>query len=386
MGRNSIKGKMKISIITETFPPEVNGVAMTLNRLSEGLVARGHKVQIIRPRQNKEDQPVAVNGRHEITVRGLPIPGYDGLHFGLPCPLKFRHFWKKERPDIVHVATEGPLGWNAVQIARKLKIPLVSSFHTNFHSYGSHYGYGRFMKSILRWLRYVHNKASLTFVPAQDVLNDLRKEQFRDLRILSRGVDTKLFSPQRRSAELRKSWGVKQDQPVALFVGRVAEEKNIPLTIKAYERMRSLNSKLKLVIVGDGPARKELEEKHPEIIFAGMRLGEDLATHYASADLFLFASTTETFGNVITEAMASGLVALTFNYAAAQKYIQNGVNGIAVPYNDTVAYEVAATQLIKHPENWKGIRNAARESTLGISWDKVIDGYLNDLDSVLKQK
>ncbi|MBN2068898.1 MAG: glycosyltransferase family 1 protein [Opitutales bacterium] len=375
---------MKICIITETFPPEVNGVAMTLSRLADGLTSRGHKVQIIRPRQHRKDQTVAVNGRLEVPVRGLPMPGYDGLHFGLPCPIRLRQLWKRDRPDLVHVATEGPLGWNAVEVARRLKLPVVSSYHTNFHSYGKHYGYGKLMQTALKWLRYVHNKTRATFVPSDDVLKMLNEAKFQNLKILGRGVDTQLFSPERRNKALRAQWGVDEETPVALFVGRLANEKNLPLTIEAYERMKVIQPKLKLVLVGDGPVRKELEARHPEIIFAGMRRGEDLAEHYASADLFLFASETETFGNVVTEAMASGLAVLTYNYAAALKYIHNGENGLAVPYKDSNAYLRQAELLITDTALQKRLKEASRASTLDISWEKVTDTYVDDLTALLQ--
>lgn len=376
---------MKICLVTETYPPEVNGVAMTLHRLVGGLVDLGHTLDVVRPRQGKADAPATGERLSEWLAPGGPLPGYDGLHFGLPAKRRLVRRWRAARPDVVHVATEGPLGWSAVRAARKLGIPVVSSFHTNFHSYGKHYGYGMFIRVALGWLRYVHNLTRRTFVPSHDLLKTLQDDGFRNLRILGRGVDTQLYDPARRSDALRAEWGAGQDTPVAIYVGRIAGEKNIPLTIEAFLAMRALRPEMRLVLVGDGPERKRLQAEHPEFHFAGVRRGEDLATHYASGDVFLFASITETFGNVVTEAMASGLAVLAYDYAAPQRYIENGRNGVIVPFDKNPAFIQAAQDLARDPASWAELREAARSTALGISWDAVIRGYAAELESVLSE-
>lgn len=377
---------MKIALVTETYPPEVNGVAMTLHRLATGLVKLGHTLQVARPRQGKTDAPQNSEGYHELLVPGLPLPGYEGLHFGLPAKSRLKRSWQAARPDVVHIATEGPLGWSALRAARSLQLPLVSSFHTNFHAYGKHYGYGWMQSVALGWLRYVHNRTLATFAPSQDLIELLQKERFRNVKLLSRGVDTELFSPARRSQTLRESWGAREDTPVALYVGRLAGEKNINLTVQAYTAMKATLPDLRLVMVGDGPERKRLQKNYPEAHFAGLRRGEDLATHYASGDVFLFASVTETFGNVITEAMASGLCVLCYNYAAGQRFIENGKNGMVADYDKTDAYLAAADTLAKAHWEWPAMRQAARETAARISWEAVIRQYTQDLEAVLERR
>ncbi len=376
---------MRISLVTETYPPEVNGVAMTLQRLVGGLVGLGHEMEVVRPRQGRADVAAAEERMVEWLARGGPLPGYDGLHFGLPSRSALVRRWRKARPDVVHVATEGPLGWSAVRAARALGIPVVSSFHTNFHSYGRHYGYGMFIRVALGWLRHVHNLTRRTFVPSRDLLSTLEGDGFRNLRILGRGVDTRLFDPARRSEELRRSWGAGPNTPVAIYVGRLAGEKNIPLTIQAFLSMREIVPELQLVLVGDGPERKNLEREHPEFHFAGLRRGEDLAAHYASGDVFIFASITETFGNVVTEAMASGLAVLAYDYAAPQQYIRHEVNGIKAPFDDSPAFVEAARKLARDRASWPRLRQAARETTLSVSWDAVVRGYVEELETVLAE-
>lgn len=378
---------MKIALVTETYPPEVNGVAMTLERLARGIMERGHEMEVVRPRQSRADRPKSASGYTEKLCTGVPLPGYDGLHFGISIPGMLATHWRRARPDLIHVATEGPLGWDAIRASKTLGIPVVSSYHTNFHSYGSHYGFGTLVRTALAWLRHIHNATLLTFAPSEDVVATLTEERFRNVKLLGRGVDTRLYTPSKRSDSLRQSWGAEPETPVAIYVGRIAGEKNIPLAIEAVEAMRKILPDLKFVLVGDGPERKKLEAEHPEFIFAGLRRGEELAAHYASADVFLFASTTETFGNVVTEAMASGLPVLAYNYAAPARYIRDKVNGSSVtPVGDRNAFIKEAEQFAKDNARWREMGKAARIAMLPVSWDAVIESYLADVEGVLARQ
>lgn len=367
---------MKYTLVTETFPPEINGVARTLQRTVVGIAERGHEVQVVRPKQSREDKPKQTPYT-ELLVRGCPIPRYPGLKFGLPLCCKLRQQWEVDRPDRVHVATEGPLGVSAILTAKKLGIPTYSSFHTNFHTYGRHYGYGFLIGGVYAYLRWVHNMTLGTFAPSEDVCEELRSAGFSFVHKWARGVDTQIFTPEKRSEALRASWGAQGDDPVVVYVGRIAGEKNIPLLIRAFLKMREREPRLKLVLVGDGPERARLAREHPEFIFAGARVGDELASYYASGDLFLFGSVTETFGNVVTEAMASRLLVLAYDYAAPQKHIRNGENGLTVPFNNEDAFLEAALGLLDRRHEWDAMRNAARETAMGLSWDTIIDGYLN---------
>ena len=375
---------MRIALVTETFPPEVNGVAMTLKRLVDGLVARGHHVQVVRPRQRKGDDTTPPGQLQHVTVPGVPIPKYNDLKMGLPCKGRLVKLWRGARPDAVHIATEGPLGAAALWAARKLDIPTGTSFHTNFHSYGKHYGYHFATGLLMKWFRYLHNGARYTMVPSLDVQEALTADGFTNVVILSRGVDGELFSPARRSDELRRTWGAGPEDIVVAYVGRVAAEKNIPVAVRAYEAMHAAAPSSKLVIVGDGPYRAKLEKEHPEYIYAGMRKGEDLAAHYASADVFVFASTTETFGNVVTEAMASGLCVLTYDYAAGRQHIESGVNGVTAPFDDADAFTAAAAALMRDPDQIKAMGAAARITAEGMTWSAIIDQFERTLAAIAK--
>jgi glycosyltransferase involved in cell wall biosynthesis len=192
---------------------------------------------------------------------------------------------------------------------------------------------------------------------------------------LKRGVDSSLFTPGRRSAELRNEWGVSDQNPVLLYVGRVAAEKNLGLAIEAYRAMRRTSGGLKFVIVGDGPLRQRLQEEHRDVIFAGMQADERLATYYASADVFLFPSETETFGNVTLEAMASGLVVVAYDYACAKLHITHGKTGILVRLGDSRGFVDAARTLLSEPRRIERIGGQAREHVLELSWPRVVERF-----------
>jgi len=374
---------MKLCIVTETYPPEVNGVAMTLHRISGELRKQGHSVTIVRPRQSSEAQNA--HYADEAIVPGLPLPGYDGLRFGLPCRRKLRKLWANETPDIIYAATEGPLGQSSIKAAADLGIPIVSGFHTNFHEYMKHYKLPILEKMVRGFLRKTHNKTRRTFAPSQDVIQRLEAMGIEGTRLLGRGVDTALFNPAKRDAALRQRWGVEDEGIVALFVSRLAAEKNIPLSAKAFEQIKQRHPGAACVFVGDGPERAKLEKAHPDYIFAGMQKGEDLARHYASADCFVFPSITETFGNVVTEAMASGLVTLAYDYAAPGRYIEDGVNGFLAPFDDSPAFLQAVDRALEHKANWPAIRAAARAIAEGLGWAGIVKQFAEDLEEARRE-
>lgn len=370
---------MNIALVTETFPPEVNGVAMTLSRLVAGMRARGHAVEVVRPRQKAELADGVDAGTLDYVVPGVPIPFYSALRMGLPVTGALKKRWRARRPDVVHVATEGPLGLAALRAAHLCKLPVTSSFHTNFHQYGGHYGLTLGRDLALRYLRWFHNRTRVTMVPASDLKAQLAADGFERLAVLARGVDAKLFSPTKRSEALRASWGAGPDDPVAIYVGRVAAEKNLSLAVEAFLELKRREPRARFVVVGDGPERAALAQAHPEFHYAGMRRGEELAAHYASADVFLFASVTETFGNVVTEAMASGLVVLAYDYAATREHVRDGVNGFSARFGEREAFLRGADALLARRAGWPEIRAAARATAEGITWAAIFDVFEREL-------
>lgn len=357
---------MNIDIVTDTFSPDVNGVAMTLGRLSEGLKARGHRVHVI--------HTGLTAGPGETCSAAVALPGYKEVRVGLPEPFKLRARWLKRRPDAIYVATESPLGKSALKAANALRIPVATGFHTNFHQYMEQYRMGGLRPVALAYLKNFHQRADCTLTPSPEVVDRLSADGFQNLHLLGRGVDTVLYTPEKRCEALRADWGARPGTPVAMIVGRVAAEKNFELAITAFQRIRQAVPDVSCVVVGDGPLREKLGLKYQWLHFAGVRLGEDLAKYYASADVLVFPSETETFGNVLLEGMASGLATVSYDYAAASLHVRTGENGLKSAKGDAEGFIKMAVEAVAlrphHP-----MRVAARATAEGLGWGAVVSEF-----------
>lgn len=375
---------MRIAFVTETYPPEINGVSLTVARMVEGLHRRNHDVQLVRPRQAAHDAAEQGDRFHEVLLKGLPIPRYPSLRMGVPSKRTLVRLWTLQRPDVVHIATEGPLGWSALQAAQQLKLPVCSDFRTNFHTYSQLYGIGWLHKPIMAYLRKFHNRTLCTMVPTDALRRELEASGFRRLAVVTRGVDSQQFSPARRSAALRASWGAGESTLVVTCVGRLAREKNLDVLLEAFEAIRRTSPEARLVLVGAGPLQEELRARVPDAVFAGQRRGYDLAAHYASADLFLFPSMSETFGNVTTEALASGLPVVAFDHAAAAQLIADGVDGARVPFGDTRAFVQAAIALAGDGPRRERYGRAARARALELDWESIVQRFESVLATAIR--
>lgn len=363
---------LHITLITETFAPEINGVANTLGRLCDGLRSRGHRVELVRPRQSG-DTGLAADDL--MLCRGWPIPGYPGLQWGQSSMHKLLRRWQRQRPDVLYIATEGPLGLSALRAARRLGIAVVSGFHTNFAQYTRQYGMGFMNRLLTHYLRWFHNRSKVTLVPSVSQKIALERRGFERIELLSRGVDSALFHPSKCSQALRESWGLRTSDIAVLHVGRLAPEKNLGVLKSSFEALCSKypQRQLKLIIVGDGPQRSALQQQLPEAIFCGAQRGETLAEHYASGDVFLFPSLTETFGNVVLEALASGLGVVAYDEAAAGQHIRHGHNGALAMPGDEAAFIDAACWLLEDSETLRRVRLNARQHASRQGWGAIID-------------
>jgi glycosyltransferase involved in cell wall biosynthesis len=366
---------MRIAMVTETYPPEVNGVARTIGLMAEGLQRRGHSIQLVRPRQNGHDHAIDTPGFAEVLRPGIPIPRYTQLKMGMPSGRALGRAWRDERPDIVHIATEGPLGWSALAAARKLGIPVATDFHTNFHAYSGHYGAAWLARPVAAYLRSFHNRAECTMVPTREMAEDLAAMRFERLRVVGRGVNPAVFMPEKRSRELRAKWGANDDTLVALCVSRFAPEKNFPLVIEAYEAMRRIRADAKLVLVGDGPLVQKLKDQNVGYVIAGRKVNGELSAHYASGDVFLFPSMTETFGNVTLEAMASGLGVVAYDYAAAREVIRHEQSGLLAPFGDARAFVAQAERMAREPQLARELGLAARKVAGQVTWERIVADF-----------
>ncbi len=371
---------MRIAYITETYPPELNGVALTAARTVRHLRERGHAVDLIRPRQPDDAGPAAAD---EWLSAGCPIPLYPELRFGLATPGALRRRFAQHGPDLVHLATPGPLAWAALGAARTLGIPASSDFRTNFHQYSGYYHLGAFGSLILQVLRRFHNLTAKTFVPTHTVEHELAVAGFHNLAVVGRGVDTERFRPERRSAALRAAWGAVEGAPVLISVGRVAAEKNIGLALSAFEALRRRQPDARMVVVGDGPLRRRLEAAHPAVRFIGVQRGDALAACYASADIFVFPSLSETFGNVTLEALASGLPVVAYDTAAAAEHVAHGASGLLVSPGDERGFEATVTALAMQPQRLPAMREQAVEAARKIGWGDVLARFERQLQDTI---
>ncbi|MGD2132730.1 MAG: glycosyltransferase family 1 protein [Maricaulaceae bacterium] len=275
---------MRIMLVTDAWEPQVNGVVRTLSRVVAECREMGHEVEVIAPSDG---------------FRTLPLPTYPEIQLAVGARKEVERRFRAFEPEAIHIATEGTLGWTARAICKKWKLPFTTSYHTRFPEYV----HARFpiipLKAGYQFMRMFHNAGGRLMVATPTMRDDLAGRGFQNITPWARGVDTELFHPSRRGQN--DAGGVYGDipRPIFLNVGRVAVEKNI----SAFLDLDLPGSK---VIVGDGPQRAELEKKHPEAHFLGPKFDEDLAAHFADADVFVFPSMTDTFGLVILEAMAAG--------------------------------------------------------------------------------
>lgn len=311
---------MRIALFTETFLPNVNGVANTLCRLLDYLQAHGHEAILFAP----QGAPESYAGAEVVPLGGMPFPLYPEVNF-TPPQFGITERLRQFRPDLLHLVSPVVFGVVGPTVARSLRLPILSSYHTDLAAYSHHYGLAFIKNALMSYLRWIHNRTRITLCPSRATLNDLRRQGFRRLKVWGRGVDTTRFHPSYRNESWRESIGVKPDENLLLYVGRLGREKRVDMLA---ESLRGLKQ-VRMVIVGDGPARADLEQRMRglPVHFTGYLKGEDLSTAYASSDVFVFPSDTETFGQVVQEAMASGLPVVGARSGGTLDLVQEGVTG-----------------------------------------------------------
>ena len=313
---------MRITIVTETYFPQVNGVSRTLGELVRHLTDRGDTVQLIHP-----DYGEAIEGSgHAHAVRSIVLPFYKELFLPLPPFGGVRRAIDAFRPDLIHIATEATLGLSALRYALKRRLNVVSSFHTNFDQYSRHYRVGWARGTIERYLRWFHNRTRETYVPSRATIAQLERSGFERLVLWQRGVDATMFRPDRPARhEIRRALGWSPEDTVIGYVSRIAPEKNVDYLADALAIVAARRPDVRMLMVGDGPSRAALERRlGASARFVGYKTGEDVADHYAAADIFAFSSLTETFGNVVLEAKASGLPVVALRAGGVGETVRHG--------------------------------------------------------------
>lgn len=323
---------LRLALVTETFPPEVNGVARTLGRWADAFAARGHHVRVLHPRRPAEPPS-------PLLVHGVALPFYPQVRVGVAGPARLTARLRSPMPDLVHIATEGPLGLAALLAAGRLGLPVASSFHTNFDHYAAHYGLPGVGWLAMAYLRWFHNRTLVTLVPSQATRARLLADGVHRVEIWSRGVEADVFHPRHRDDALRQQLGLGADGVLLLYVGRLAPEKNLHALLQAFARLRAARREpTVLALVGSGPlADAAARAQQPGVILAGEQHGSALSRWYASGDLFAFPSLSETFGNVMLEAQASGLPVVGYDCQGVNERVTPEADGLLVPMGGDLA-------------------------------------------------
>jgi glycosyltransferase involved in cell wall biosynthesis len=362
---------LRVTLVSETYMPQINGVSRTLERLVDHCVQRGDLVQLMVPRY--EEAKADREGIVRRSWRGWRLPFYREVILPLVTPRRLRREIAGFSPDLVHIATEGPLGVAALRACRQLGLPVVSSYHTNFPQYLASYRLGWLEPIAWRYLGWFHNATSMTLCPTPTIRDVLCEHGFERVEIWSRGVDTRLFDAARRSIAVRRELGIGENEVVAVYAGRLAAEKNLQLLMDAWHE-RPAEGPDRLLLVGDGPLRGQLEARSADgVIFAGYRRGEDLARCYAAGDFFVFPSVTDTFGNVMLEAMASGLPVVGFDVAGPRDIVRHGETGWIVRDQTVGALSRAMVHLATMTQQRQHMGREARSFAETQSWHQILE-------------
>ncbi len=374
--------ELRVAIFTGNYNHIRDGVSLTLNRLVKFLEDQHIPVLVFGP--SIKNPPMEHCGELVVTP-SIPmlVPGRSEYRIATSFPKWAQKRLEEFKPTLLHIATPDGLGTGALKWGQKNNIPVVSSYHTHFLSYAKYYAF--FLMPILNWakrrMKIFYRQVEQVYVPTQSMIEELEREGVvADMRIWARGIDLERFNPSKRDMEWRRSVGFKDDEIVVSFVSRLVWEKELGTYIKAVKNLKKINSKVRALVVGDGPAQAEAERALPEAHFTGFAKGEDLSRAYASSDIFLFPSHTETFGNVTLEAMASGLPCLVADAIGSKSLVQNGVNGYWAAKEDIADFTAKLNLIVEDEEKRLEMGKKSREFALEYKWDvinkELLENYL----------
>lgn len=350
---------MRIALITDTYAPQVNGVTTVVRRIGQTVRDAGHAAAVVAPRY--PGQSVTDDGTNELRVRSLPFPPYPSIRLSMPVHGGVARLLDGFTPDLIHVATEGPLGVVGRRYALRHGLPLVTSFHTDFPKYARHYGTPWLEPLVWRWLQRFHRPARLIHTPGEAVWTELRRRGLERAVIWGRGVDIDHFRPYRRDIGWRRWLAGGDETVVVLHVGRLAPEKNLDVLVEAWARAHAvLGQRATFVIAGEGPSTRSVISRLRFVRQMGFLDREALARLYASADLCVLPSSTETCGLVALEAMASGLPVIAADAGGLRESVRTNVNGLLVPPHDAQGFRDAIVDLALDPARRRTLARAAR--------------------------
>ena len=375
---------MKIAIFTDTYTPEINGVAKTLAKYTEYLKENEIDFRVFAPKSTSDAH--AYNNR-VFSFMSLPFILYPECRIALPHFKDIKDELTNFNPDIIHIATPFNMGLCGLHYAKKFNIPVVASYHTDFENFLDYYELGIFKDAFLKYINWFHRPMKKIFVPSKTTKLKLAKQGLNNLEIWSRGVDCQTFHPRFDSPIIREHFNIKEKY-ILLYVGRISPEKNTQLLLKIAESLpNELRNDIHWLIVGDGPEKNKLEKKAlKNMTFTGVIEGDLLTRIYATADLFVFPSHTETFGNVVLESLASGTPVVTVNSGGVKDIVNNGLTGYLCTPNDPVDFSNAITTLLKQDRTRYIMGENGRRYALSYDWDEIFKNLLKDYKIVLNNE
>jgi phosphatidylinositol alpha 1,6-mannosyltransferase len=365
----NIRG-LRIALFTGAYNHIADGVSLTLNRLVAFLEQEGATVQVFAP---TIPNPPLKHAGTLVAVPSISAPGRPEYRISLGLSRDANNSLTAFDPHLFHIATPDLLGFTALRKARRTRKPVVASYHTHFASYLTYYRLGFLEAATWRYLRWFYSQCRQIYVPTQSMIAVLESRGIdQNLKLWPRGVDSDLFNPARRSSEWRRARRIGNSEIVLLFVSRLVTEKGLDVLIDVARGLGARGVTHRCVIVGDGPERGRLEASLPNAVFEGHQSGEPLAIAYASSDIFLFPSDTETFGNVTLEALASGLPAVVADATGSNALVSDGVNGLLAPPRNSKAFEERVEQLIVDHELRSRMGANARASAEAFEWNRIL--------------
>jgi glycosyltransferase involved in cell wall biosynthesis len=376
--------EMRIAIFSDTYAPEINGVARTLKRYTNFLERNGIEYKLFVP-DSSSPVPVVPQVKR---FTSIPFLLYPECRIALPNPLEVKQALEDFKPTLIHVATPFNLGLYGLHYGKKHNIPMVASYHTHFDDYLQYYHLTFFKNWIWKYMTWFHSSFDRVFVPSLSTKQKLLSQDVHhNIDVWGRGVNHTFFSPIKRTNTIRDRFKIKE-RKILLYVGRIAPEKDIQVVLDTFHHLPEKTKRnTHLFIVGDGPLLKQLSEKvDPQITWAGFLEGEELALVYASSDIFLFPSSTETFGNVVLEAQSSGLPVIGAKAGGVQHLICDGENGFLCEPKNVQEFVEKSTILLEDLHLRRHFGRNARQFALSQSWEKIFTQLLGSFSDVLQKR
>ncbi len=372
----------RVALFAGAYNHIADGVSLTLNRLVRHLERSGVRVCVFAP--TVDDPQIPDYAGPLVPVPSVPAPGRTDYRISVGLTPSVRDALVAFDPTIVHIATPDLLGRHALHVATRAGLPVVASYHTHFSSYLKYYRLDWMESLVWRYLRGFYTQCEQIYVPSTAMAEILRAHGVRDgLRLWQRGVETDRFHPAHRSMEWRRAHGIADDAVVVAFVSRLVWEKGLDVFADVIEALHRRNVPHRSLIVGDGPVRDDLEARLPNAIFTGYLEGDALSRAYASSDVFLFPSDTETFGNVTLEAMASGLPTVCADAVGSRDLVDDGTTGVLCPPGDASAFTDAVERLVTDAALRQRMCTAARDRAQTFTWDTILARMNTYYDEVL---